>query len=316
MEKNKIMAILSAITCSLLWGISFLSIKVTVIAIPPISLAILRFSIAITTLFLFRIIKKDFSKIEKQDIPKMMLAGLLGISFYYYFQNTGIKLIPASQASIILGAIPIFSLLAESLVYKIKLTRKKIFYVLLSFIGVFILTGVNQNSSSSSFLGYFMMFATVVSWILYCMVIKPLFKKYSQMTILYYQSIFGVIFLIPFSLFEKIDFKSFDISIIMHLLFLGVLCSALAYTLYIFAMSHLGVSDAAVYLNLIPLVGVLASFTILHEVISFNQIIGGFLLLFSVYMINKDEHPSTKDDNILIEDIPKNLSEELTFRNE
>jgi len=219
LDKKKLMAILSAITCSVLWGISFLSIKVTVIAIPPVSLAIFRFSIAILTLFLFRIIKKDSSKIAKEDLPKIMLAGLLGISFYYYFQNTGIKLIPASQASIILGAIPVFSLLAESLVYKIKLTRKKIVYISLSFIGVFILTGINQSSSSSSYLGYFMMFATVISWILYCIVIKPLFEKYSQITILYYQSIFGVLFLIPFSLFEKIDFNSFNISIVIHLYF-------------------------------------------------------------------------------------------------
>ncbi len=315
MDKKRLMAILGAITCAVLWGISFLSIKVTVIAIPPVSLAILRFSIAILTLLFFRIIKKDSSKIEKQDLPKIMLAGLLGISLYYYFQNTGIKLIPASQASIILGAIPVFSLLAESLVYKIKLTRKKIVYVSLSFIGVFILTGVNQNSSSSSYLGYFMMFATVISWILYCIIIKPLFEKYSQITILYYQSIFGVIFLIPFSLFEKIDFKSFNASIIMHLLFLGILCSALAYTLYIFSMSHLGVSNASIYLNLIPVVGVLASFRMLHEIITLNQIIGGILVLFSVYMINKAEDVLPEDDHILVENVPENLSKELAFTN-
>ncbi|WFD08937.1 DMT family transporter [Tepidibacter hydrothermalis] len=314
MDKNKLMAILGAITCAVLWGVSFLSIKVTVIAIPPISLAIFRFSIAILTLFFFRIIKKDFSKIEKQDISKIILAGILGISLYYYFQNTGIKLIPASQASIILGAIPVFSLLAESLVYRTKLTRQKTGYISLSFIGVFILTGINQNSSSSSYLGYFMMFATVISWILYCIVIKPLFEKYSQITILYYQSIFGVLFLIPFSLFEKIDFKNFDISIIMHLLFLGVLCSALAYTLYIFSMSNLGVSNASIYLNLIPVVGVLASATILHEIITLNQIIGGILVLFSVYMINKEGSKPLEADNLLVENVPKNLSEELAFR--
>ena len=144
---------------------------------------------------------------------------------------------------------------------------------------------------------------------------KPLFEKYSQIAILYYQSIFGVLFLIPFSLFEKIDFNSFNISIVIHLLFLGVLCSALAYTLYIFSMSHLGVSNASIYLNLIPVVGVLASATILHEIINLNQIIGGMLVLFSVYMINKEESKPPKDDNLLIKKLPKNLSEELAFRN-
>ena len=80
-------------------------------------------------------------------------------------------------------------------------------------------------------------------------------------------------------------------------------------------MSHLGVSNASIYLNLIPVVGVLASATILHEIINLNQIIGGMLVLFSVYMINKEESKPPKDDNLLIKKLPKNLSEELAFRN-
>jgi len=80
-------------------------------------------------------------------------------------------------------------------------------------------------------------------------------------------------------------------------------------------MSHLGVSNASIYLNLIPVVGVLASATILHEIITLNQIIGGILVLFSVYMINKEESKPPEDDNLLVKNLPKNLSEELAFRN-
>ena len=50
----------------------------------------------------------------------------------------------------------------------------------------------------------------------------------------------------------------------------------------------------------------------LHEVITLNQIIGGILVLFSVYMINKEESVPPEDSNLLIS---KNLSEELAFRN-
>lgn len=125
MNKNKMMPLIAIIVTSCIWGLSFLSIKVTIGVLPPMTLALSRFVVASVLLAIFFKIKEKNVKLKKEDIPMMALAGILGVTVYFYFENNGIKLIPASNASIIIAAIPVFTLIFETIVFKTKLTLKK-----------------------------------------------------------------------------------------------------------------------------------------------------------------------------------------------
>lgn len=288
MSNKRIIAIIAIITTVFLWGLSFISIKITVNVLPPMTLALSRFIIASGLLYIIFKAKESDVKLDKKDVPLMALAGFIGVTLYFYFENYGIMLTSASAASIIIATIPIFSLIAETLIFKSKLTFKKIAGVVVSFIGVYIIVGGNLGSlfSSSSGRGYLMMFVSVFAWVGYNLLTKPLFKKYSYLTITYYQSIFGTLFLIPFAIFERPIWSSVNGTIIFNVLYLGIFCSALAYFLYIFALNHLGMSTTTLYLNIIPLVTIIGSYFFLNEILSGNQVLGGILVILSVYLVN------------------------------
>lgn len=147
-----------------------------------------------------------------------------------------------------------------------------------------------------------MMFGAVLAWVVYTLITKPLFKKYSQLSIVYYQTLFGTVFLLPFVLFEKTNWSLVNSTIILNVLYLGAFCSALGYYLYVYAMDHIGISTSSLFLNLIPIVTTIGGYFILDEKIGFSQIIGGSLVIFAVYLIswNKSAEPDLDETELSI----------------
>lgn len=287
MEGKKALALIAIIVTSIVWGLSFLSIKVTVAVIPPMTLALLRFLIGSVVLSIIYMIMEKEKRLNRKDIPILALSGAIGVTIYFYFENTAISLISASSASIIIAAIPMFTLIAEVIIFKVKLTAKKLMSVIVSFIGVYFIVGINTGgTSSSSWKGYLLMLGSVLAWVVYTIITKPLYEKYSQIAIVYFQTLFGTLFLIPFAIFETTNWSLVNNVIILNVIFMGVFCSAIAYFLYIYAMDYLGVATTSLFLNLLPAIAVVGSHFILKENLTIYQIIGGALVIFAVYLVN------------------------------
>lgn len=298
MKDKKALAIFAISNASVFWGLSLLSIKVVVDVVPPMPLALLRFIVAIVTLFIFMKVTKDKTRIKKSDILRTAAGGIFGVTLYYYFQNTGVKLISASSASVIIALVPILSLIGDSLVFKTKLTLPKIISVIISFIGVYIIVGFRLRDTDGSILGFLMMFGAAISWVFYVIITKPLLTGYSQLSIIFYQYIFGTIFILPFSFHEKVQWDAMTITIVLNIVFLGAICSALAYYLNAYAVDHLGVAVASIFVNLMPVAAIMGSFLILKEHIGMNELLGGAIVIFSVFLANYEKKSNKHIDVI------------------
>ena len=68
--------------------------------------------------------------------------------------------------------------------------------------------------------------------------------------------------------------------------YLGAGASGLAYMMYSAALKHLDASEAGVYTNLIPIVGVITG-VVLGEPLSLRAIIGGLVVLVGVWMTSR-----------------------------
>lgn len=284
--KTKIYSIIAIILTVTMWGLSFLSIKITLNVFEPMTLATLRFLIASIILFVVMKIKEPETRLKKEDTKCMVMAGIVGVAIYYCFENYGIKYISSSQASLIIGTIPIFSLIVDSIILKNKLSFNNLTGVLLSIFGIYFIIGGNIKLESNELLGYIFMFGAVFSWVFYNYATKNLFEKYSQLAIVFYQIVFGTVVLIPFALFENNNWHLMNNVVVYNFLYLAILCSAIAYVLYMYALENLGSTVTTLYLNFSPVVTVLGGYFIFNESISKNQIIGVILIVLSVYVVN------------------------------
>jgi drug/metabolite transporter (DMT)-like permease len=311
-------ALISVSACVLFWGFSFISIKIAIVFFPPMTLGAIRFALAVIFLFFLKKKYAPGEKLKTHDIPLLAGAGLTGATLYFFFENNGVALIPASEASIIVGSIPVITLIAESVRNKIISMRKRevsdadarkdtaasdeksavknsVFRrvilpglgALVSLSGVALVAGVSLMFTGTM-KGYFFMAGACVSWVAYCFLTRPLFVRCSRIYIVFWQSVFGLIGFLPFAFMEGVLREGVlhapGLYVWGHVLFLGICCSALCYTLYAQALQTLGVGTSSLFINLIPVVSAIGGFFVLGERLRPLQWFGAALVLAGVYL--------------------------------
>jgi drug/metabolite transporter (DMT)-like permease len=299
MEKSKKVGLIAMLITALVWSVSFINIKVAVAVVPPMTLGLLRFIIASAILIVMVRVKKVDLHVDKKDWLNVFMAGALGITLYFYFENNGIKYTSASASSLIIATIPVFSVIADALIYKVKITRKVFLSILASITGVLFIVGFNIEElvASGYAKGYAMMFGAVGVWILYMIVTKPLFDRYSQLHLLFYQAVIGMLCFVPFAIMEGFDYSLLTANIMMHITILGVFASAIGFYTYLIALDILGMSVSSVFLNLLPLLTVIFSMFYLKETMTMTQVFGGALILASVFLINaENDNPDSLEE--------------------
>jgi len=287
-------AVFSIIACVLLWGFSFISIKESLPVFPPMTLGAVRFVIAIAALFLmyrFSPEWKGANKTLKSDMFLLIGSGLTGVTFYFFFENNGVMRVTASEASIITAAIPVLTMIADWLTAKLsshnnapRLGWQSWLGAFISIAGVALVAGISF-SLSGSISGYVYMGGAALCWVAYSLLTRPLFdRKRSRLYIVFWQNFFGFLGLLPFAMMEYKNWGNPTLPVMLHVLFLALGCSALGYWLYAYAMEALGVSTTSVFINLIPVVTVIAGFIVLNERLTLLQGAGAALVLAGVYL--------------------------------
>ncbi len=286
-EKNKKVFALAAIIITVLfWGYSFVSTKIVLNELPPITIAFFRQVIAAVILVIFLLIKKLFVRMPVKDVLLLAASSFFGIVLYFLFENMGLKYTTASNGSIIVAAVPIFTLVTESLFYKFKITSRVITCVVVSVIGVFLVIfekGLNFSSGTTK--GNLLMIGAMVVWVIYTIICKSFAGKYKGIVITAYQMIAASILFIPFIIPEIDKWHGISAYSAGNLLYLAIFCSALAYYLYNFSVKTLGATVSSMFLNLIPVVSIIGGVMVLNESVSLIQLGGMVLIMLSLIFV-------------------------------
>jgi drug/metabolite transporter (DMT)-like permease len=108
MKINKSLGLPAVLFSIFVWGISFVSTKVILTELPPVTIAFLRQFIALVPLYILNFIKKETLRIERKEVFSFIIAAFFGIVLYFIFENTGLAMTTASNASMLVSTIPIF----------------------------------------------------------------------------------------------------------------------------------------------------------------------------------------------------------------
>ena len=286
---NTIKSYILIIFVCFFWGFSFISTKICLQWFTPFSLAFFRFLIASFILFFILILTEKNLKIERNDIFRLSLCGFFGVFLYFAFENLAIKMLSASLSSIFIALSPMFAIFVDYFILKEAITKRKAIGVTLSIIGACLVAGFNIDGNSNMVLGIILILLSVFSWIIFSYLSAPLQQKYSPIKNTFYQSLFGTLFFLITLPFNSTSLIGINMTGILNLLFLGVMCSAICYILYNYALKHISVVVCSIFINLLPIVTIIASMFILNETINLIQAIGAALIIGSVFIVTKKE---------------------------
>ena len=278
------------ILTAIIWGSALVVTKSLLQEIGPFTAAVLRFFIAWVILapFAFR----QGYRLSLAVRPTFLLFGLTGIALYIAMTNVGLVYTAASSAALVQAAIPAVTTLLSVLLLKERVSRRQLLGIGLSIAGLLLVTGINMHQTGSApLVGNLFIFGGVLAWAVYTVQGKKLVSTFPWLVITTASISAGMLFLLPFAIGELWlqGLPHLRADGLVELLYLGAASSALGYALWNYGLRFLDASEAAPYINLIPVVGLLLSVILLHEPLTLIQAAGGALTLFGVWLSNRGQ---------------------------
>jgi len=258
------------------------------------TLLFLRFSIAIIPILIAILFTdKNLLKINLKDIPLILVCAMciVGLNLCY---NESMNSISLSLAAVLLSLAPIYVLIFAYVVFREKITSKKIICMILAISGCILMTGLLENSLSSIPLhGIMAGIGAGLFWAVYLMASKKSIENGKHTyTILFYSIIFLSIGLIPFTHFNQVS-SFININPVLTILFL-IIHSTFSFALpYIFSTLSLNYIDSGVSSILLsgaePFAALIFGFLIYSEIPSILMFCGFLLTIISMTMLSKNE---------------------------
>ncbi|MDD2447845.1 MAG: DMT family transporter [Tissierellia bacterium] len=282
--KSKLYVIIAMLT------FGSISIFVRNIGLPSSVISLLRAIIASIFLIIYSIIiNKNISFIKiKDNIWQLLLSGA-AMGFNWIFLFEAFKYTTVSNATLSYYFEPTIVMVLSPLILKEKLNNRKVFSIIISLIGLFMIvnTSAISNGSYNHPLG---LTYGLIAAALYATVIltNKFFKNLSGLEATLIQLIIAAIVLFPYVFItESLRLEMFKIEYLPYILTLGIVHTGIAYLFYFTGMQGLKGQTIAMLSYIDPVTAVIISAIFLKEGITLIQIIGGTLILGSSFISDK-----------------------------
>lgn len=248
---------------AIIWGISYVFTKVAVENIPPMTLAMFRFSLAIIVLLPFA--RQSKIKLSGKAHLYSALAGLFGITSYFFFENTALKYTSPSDASLIVSSAPLLTILLYDLRRR-RFELTEYLGAILAFSGIAVLIYGGQFSRYSSVTGNLLAFGAAASWTAYTVFFERIAG--SALKGVVETMAWGLAFIFPLSLIEILRSSmvlSVPFAAITGIVYLGIFASALGYFLWGRGIELWGGKASTLWIYTIPIFAALSDVLILKN---------------------------------------------------
>ena len=291
MFKNRILLfhLITALVV-IIWGTTFVSTKVLIqYGLGPIEIMFYRFVLAYFCLLM--VSHKRLWADNWKDEGMLILSGLTGGTFYFIAENTALGITQASNVALLVCTTPIFTALLVHWIFKEPLRKNMIIGSFIALIGVGLVVFSGSVLLQINPLGDFLSIMAALMWAVYCLILKPLGKKYPTAFITRKVFLYSVLSLFIYFLFDPLQVKTevlFHPVVTLNLLFLGIVASMICFIAWNAAVKVLGPSRTANYIYVQPFSTLVLSSIILSEVITLASMIGAFCIIGGVYLAEKE----------------------------
>ena len=274
---NKNLSLLQLHIAVFLFGISGLFGKF--LAQPSIIIVLGRvFFSSIFLLFGIYTSKENLKIKNKKDLISIFFMGvLLAIHWCTFFQ--GIKLSTVAIGLLTFSTFPIFVTFMEPFFFYEKLRKEDIFLAFMTFIGVLFVIPSFQMENEMT-MGAIFGIVSSFSYAILSLLNRKYVKEYKGIVIAFYEQLISFIILLPFFFIIKPVVTGKEL---LLLLLLGTVFTGITHTLFINSLKNIKTQVAGIISSLEPLYGILFSIFLLNEIPSTREIIGGIIILGTVF---------------------------------
>lgn len=282
---------LALLLAMLLWGSSFIALKLAVNDLSPMIVIFMRMAIgAVAFLTVWPWLRHGFVY-QAGDWKYLLGMALFEPCLYFIFEAQALRYTSAGQAGMITAMLPLMVAVAAYFILKERSGWRQWLGFGIAVTGVIwmTLTGEDSEQAPNALLGNFLEFLAMVSAVGYTLLVKHLTRRYSAFLLTALQSFVGTLFFFPLALAspwpEQISLSTFGL-----LIYLGLIITLGAYGLYNYSLTHLKATVAAGYTNLLPVFTLLFSMLLLGERLVLSQWLAIGLVFVGVFLSQDRSH--------------------------
>lgn len=272
----------------IVWGLNVVAVKYLVENFPPVMMQGLRIGTAGLFAMLILYFLKDLRKLTKKEWRFTILAAIFGQIGHHSMLAIGLVNTTASNASLILGLIPLTTAIFAMIFLGDRLTMIRFIGILSGFGGVaFVVLNPDQSVSGMTS-GDMFVFISMVSQAISFILIKKVTSTLSSKQLTGIMLIIGSISLITISyIFEPESQLAFSISDkLVWIVFFSsaIIATGLGHFLFNAAIQKIGAGQTAIFNNFIPFFALLGAYFLLNEPLHLSQLIGFIFIVIGVLL--------------------------------
>lgn len=289
----------------LIWAGAGIAVKQALLLVSPLTLIVLRFSLAVILMLIIGLIFRNnpiigLQRVERQHLPIFLLGGLLQPFLYFIFETyTYQSFTSPTIAEALLSTQPILAPLFAFVLLREQVTRYNIIGILISTAGMLLLllTGT-ANFALGNPWGVLLAILTVSCSVGYSVVLRRIPTHYSSLTIVFYvQTISLILFYLLWGGGQLIHptpiFNIDDLCLqntakpILSIVYLALFASVAAFILFCFTVRYIGVTRANIFNNVRPVFTAVLMFIIFSEQLPISKWIGIVVIIIGLFISQK-----------------------------
>ena len=305
---KKLIPYIAIICAMLIWAGAGIAVKEALLVFNPLTLIVLRFSIAVVLMLCIGLIFRGndivgLQRVEKKDLPLFLFGGLLQPFLYFIFETyTYQSFASPTIAEAMLSTQPIMAPIFAWVILREQVTRYNILGIIVSTVGMLLLLLVGSNNFAiGNPLGIFLAILTVSCSVGYSVVLRRIPPQYSPLTIVFYvQSISLVLFYILWggdlllnttqyssTLLNATQHSSTLLTSLLSVLYLAILASVTAFILFCYTVRYIGVTRANIFNNIRPVFTALIMWLFFNEQLPLWKWIGIIIIIIGLFISQK-----------------------------
>lgn len=285
----------------LCWAGAGIAVKEALVVFSPLTLIVLRFSLAIVLMLLVGLLFRGhevlgLQRVEKRDIPLFVLGGLFQPFLYFIFETyTYQSFASPTIAEAMLSTQPIMAPILAFIILREKVTRNNVVGILISTVGMLLLLLVGANNFAlGNPWGVLLAVVTVSMSVGYTIILRRIPTRYSSLSIVFYvQLVALVLFYAVWGVFDRQSLQdtiaplSADLSPVIAVGYLAVFASVTAFILFCYTVRQIGVTRANVFNNVRPVFTALLMWVIFDEQLPIWKWVGIIVIVIGLFISQK-----------------------------
>ncbi len=282
-------ALATLVALGVVWGASFLFIKVIVEETAPLTLVAGRLTFGAIPLLAVIAVRRPRIVAPRTILPKALVTAVFATSLPFFLIASGEQHIQSGVAAVLNSTMPLWTAVFTALFLPHeRLGRNAMFGLALGFAGVLVLSSPDlKHLTDSSFLGQLAVLAAALSYGSALVFARGTLSKEDHVLVATLQVAIGALLVWPLAFAVAGGHPNLNVGLKAWLawLTLGVLGTGIAYIAYYWLMVNIGVLVSAVtYFP--PVIGLILGWLVLNESLGVNVLAGAALIILGVAVLS------------------------------